>query len=209
MVVNRRAYHTGLLESRADPWDGFGMIFRATRTAVWISLAALSACDASGPAPSAVADATLVSAPKPSWDYVQTTDPMTGKSAKTACIQASEPIDLGSPYSPQYPQLCIRRDPRLGYDAAIQLMEGGQFLCYSSGCEILVKADQGEPQVFQGSPPGSGNSSMLFIDNTARFARTMGAAKSLMIEAEFYNRGRSIMVFPVEGYDPARIAAAG
>lgn len=81
---------------------------------------------------------------------------------------------------------------------SVQLnVSAGQF---NSGDDpIKVRFDSSKVESYEIGKPDDGSSDALFIENSKKFISELKKAKTLIIEAEFYENGNQIMEFNVAG----------
>lgn len=86
-------------------------------------------------------------------------------------------------------------------DALITISKG-QFMTSISGDEFLrVKFDDEQPINFSFTSAANGSSEVIFITSTNKFLTKLKTAKKVMVEAPFYDAGRQIGEFSVEGLE--------
>lgn len=136
------------------------------------------------------------------WSYRSQRDEMRDAETTHACVRASDIVNLTWPYPDQALELCTRKSPKFGKDILLSLPEGGQFMCRSyNGCTVKVRFDDGAVQTFSAASASDGSSDVIFITNAPRFAAALRRAKTVRIEAEFYQAGIQASGFDVEGWD--------
>ena len=139
------------------------------------------------------------------WSYRSQRDEMRDAETTHACVRASDTVNLTWPYPDQALELCTRKSPKFGKDILLSLPEGGQFMCRSyDGCTVKVRFDDGAVQTFSAASASDGSSDVIFITNAPRFAAALRRAKTVRIEAEFYQAGIQASGFEVEGWDAAK-----
>jgi hypothetical protein len=75
----------------------------------------------------------------------------------------------------------------------------GQFLCYVNGCSVAVKFDGGGVARFFAEEADDGETNLIFIEGAAGFIAKLKKAKTVTIEAEFFQEGNRQMTFPIKG----------
>lgn len=144
-------------------------------------------------------DPKIVSVPK--WTYSSDTDEMTGKTRKTASLDAENTISLPFPYAGQnQPRLIIRKD---GHGLAVMLtIEQGQMMCQSySQCAIRVRFDSKPPITFYGSGPADSSTTTAFLSPETRFIQGVRTAKQTLIQMTIYNAGEQTFRFDTRGLE--------
>lgn len=131
------------------------------------------------------------------WSYTSDIDKMTsGKKLYAYCdsytiANFQFPYDGGSTF-----QLLLRKESNKSL--VILSVSKGQFLgSYNS--TLRVKFDDNKVENFSFSEPNDGTSNVIFINNESRFIKKLKKAKQLKIEAEFYQEGRVVIEFNVQG----------
>lgn len=133
------------------------------------------------------------------WSYHFETDNMTSKKAVYALDSSTNSVDFGFPYSGGSTLLLeLRRHPRMGTDAFIQVSKG-QMDCSVEGCSLTVRFDDGKPQRFTGIEPEDGSIETLFVTPASRFITKLRHSKSVIIEVPFYQEGRRQFTFNTKG----------
>lgn len=133
------------------------------------------------------------------WDYNESTEEMADGKIKTAVAYSENEIEFKFPYQgPQKGTLMLRKHPRYGKDAILQI-ERGQFLCHSDDCSVNVRFDSGKTLNFSAAEPSDNSSDTLFISNYSRFLNNLKKAKKVYIEAEFFHEGNQVFEFDVAG----------
>lgn len=134
-------------------------------------------------------------APSSPWTYRTERDELTGQDVSFACTLSTNTIRLNFPYDSQQLSLCLRRHPRYGRDAIIQLPRGGQFVCRIRGCTVQVRMGDGTPSGYTVLEAADGSSDTLFISNYSRFLRGVRGASEVAIAADYYRNGNQTAVF--------------
>lgn len=133
------------------------------------------------------------------WHQNATDDAMTGKPIVWATVESLNTIEFDFPYQgPQRATLALRDHPKHGKDAYIS-MERGQFLCRTDNCGLTIKFDDGKPQWYRASETDNGSSETLFITEYARFLAALRKAKTVKIEAQFYDQPSKVFEFENTG----------
>ncbi|MBI1405682.1 MAG: hypothetical protein GC145_06105 [Caulobacter sp.] len=144
--------------------------------------------------------------PADPWSYIDLPDPVRGKTGGQACSTSTDLVRLDWPYSAQATQLCVRQSPSFGTDVYLRLSEGGQFVCRSySNCTVKVRFDKGQPISFSAAEAADGSSDVIFMVRAAGFIERLKAAKTVRIEAQYYQAGNQVSTFDTSGLDMDRI----
>ncbi len=150
---------------------------------------------------------TSPSAP-PSWSYSSDPDDMGKGTIRFASIESTNTLEFKFPYSgKQHATLTIRKHPRHGNDAIIQI-ERGQFVCPVSGCSVMVRFDDGESIRYHAAEPADHRTTALFLQPYDKFYVGLAKSKRVRIEADFYQEGSRMVEFDVAGFNPTAFMAA-
>ncbi len=135
------------------------------------------------------------------WEYSATTDPLTDKVSRTACVTSTEQVMLPSPYQPVRAQLCLRDSPQFGHDAYVALLGDGQFMVRSYATSLAqVRFDKEPASSYSIIGASDGSSNIAFITNRSRLETHLKGADQTIIAAEFYQAGTQIMTFNTAGF---------
>jgi hypothetical protein len=179
----------------------YGLIFDPANTG---SKPSNSTTSASAATPSAATSAALTSrssTAKPSnWRYSEQQDKMRNQTTRYASLESNNQLSFDFPYNGgSTGTLTLRLSPKYGKDVILQI-EKGQFLCSSfDGCAVHVKFDKRPIEVYSAGEATDGSSNVLFIHNYAGFLKQLRQAKSLTIEAHFYQEGWRQLEFSPAG----------
>jgi hypothetical protein len=147
------------------------------------------------------ADATPAAAPATptyKWVYSEDTDQMRGTKTKYATLESEDELDLGFPYGSGKSSLTVRQRPSDGLNIILQAK--GQFLCSQFNSEhVSAKFDDHPIENYECNEPSDASTGVLFIEGGRRFLGRLKGAKTLILEAPFYQHGRLQMTFDVRG----------
>ncbi|MGE0373109.1 MAG: hypothetical protein AB7Q01_14675 [Gammaproteobacteria bacterium] len=126
---------------------------------------------------------------------------MSGKNFTVAAVESQNTVRFGFPYEgEQRATLTIReKHPRYGTNVMLSI-EAGQFLCHTDDCDVLVKFDDRAPKKYEASEPTDNSSTMLFLDAESTFISQLRQAKTVTIEATFYQEGIREFKFDAAGF---------
>ena len=149
-------------------------------------------------APEAVSSA----APQVKVVYVEYLDEMGRITAKTADLVSSNTVRFfGFPYEGEiHAWLTLQNSPEPGQDIMLRV-ERGQFVSSYTKDFVTVRFDDGELQKFAIGEPADSTSDLRFIHDNGKFINQLRKAKSLKIEADFYQEGPRVFEFDVRGLD--------
>lgn len=135
------------------------------------------------------------------WARYSRKDEMSGKNFTVAAVESQNTVRFGFPYEgEQRATLTIReKHPRYGTNVMLSI-EAGQFLCHTDDCDVLVKFDDRAPKKYEASEPTDNSSTMLFLDAESTFISQLRQAKTVTIEATFYQEGIREFKFDAAGF---------
>lgn len=135
------------------------------------------------------------------WAYSQHDDEMGRGTTKLAQVVSSNTVRFGSPYEGEtHAALQLRKSPKYGQDVMLKV-ERGQFVGSYSRNFVTVRFDDGELWKFDFGEPADGTTGVVFIHDNEEFINQLRKAKSLKIEADFYQEGSRVFDFDVHGLD--------
>ena len=182
---------------------GFGAILIIGTMAGHSSGGATSATnDSGGTAPATPAEVASLQAAAladgPRWSYEDGADKMRGTHWASATVDATEKLDFSFPYNGgSTPSLEVRQ--RGKHVDVILLVSKGQFLCRVDGCSVEVKFDDGGVARYYAGEADDGETNLIFIEGAPEFVTKLKKAKTVTIEAQFFQEGNRQMTFPVKG----------
>jgi len=145
-----------------------------------------------------VSEPVAPAASKSKWTYSESVDEMRGTKTRLATLESTNELKFGFPYDGGTTQLMLRQRPQDGLNVILEVK--GQFVCNSfSDDKITAKFDDGPIQSFGCAEPSSGGTGTLFVKSEKRFLESLKKAKTLTIEAEFYEAGPRQISFDVAG----------
>lgn len=136
---------------------------------------------------------------KSNWSYSEDEDKMTNEKRYFAsCISTNE-IEFEFPYNGgSYFTLTVRNMGK-GNEIVLQVSKG-QFMSGIGSTEYCrVKFDDGETTNYTYSSAADGSADVIFLENPSKFLDKLKTAKKLTIEAPFFQEGRRVIEFNVEG----------
>jgi hypothetical protein len=125
---------------------------------------------------------------------------------RSASLESKNTIEFGFPYrGTQHVHLILRAHPRRGNDVILGVNKG-QFDCASlEQCQVVARFDQGNAQRFRAVPAADHSTTTLFLSPFARFMEEVAKAKTVRIEAQFYQEGAPVIEFEVAGLVPKNV----
>jgi hypothetical protein len=147
---------------------------------------------------------STVRSPPPShpskWSYSEDKDRMRGTVSKFAIVTSSNALHFGFPYGSHTGDLILRRRPEDGLQ--IMLKVTGQFICSEfTRSYISAKFDDGRIERYGCSRPSDASTGLIFIRSQQRFLRKLKAARSVIVEAEYFQNGNQQLRFEVAGLE--------
>lgn len=153
-------------------------------------------------APAKVAEPQAPTEPASKWRYSEDVDAMRNEKTSFAQLKSENEAEFDFPYnggSSAYIE--VRRRPEDGLQVLVSV-DKGQFMCNSfSGTTVNIKYDNGPVQKVGCTDTSSGNSDTIFLRTPARVLANLKAAKTVIIEPEFYQSGRFQFTFDARGLE--------
>lgn len=159
----------------------------------------LNSCEGSSSADKTTSETKTEEAAE-TWSYGEYTDQMNGDKKYYATCVSTNTLEFEFPYAGGSTfELAIRHHEGKGSDVRLEVSKG-QFMPSIMNSEyVRVKFDDGEAAKFSYSGTDDGSATIIFLNNEKKFINKLKTAKKLMIEAPFYQAGRQIIQFDVEG----------
>ena len=132
-----------------------------------------------------------------SWNYFTDTDEMNDSKSRFASLVSDNTVNFDFPYQGGSSlSLIVRYMKKYGTDVYIKI-SSGQFICneYQGTNNVRVRFDDAAPIKFSTNEPSDGSSDMLFLNNAKKFIKLAKQAKTIKIEAPFYQEGNRIFTF--------------
>lgn len=134
---------------------------------------------------------------KNGWNYESEIDEMDGSTTKRAIITSSNIVEFDPPYeSGSTLSICIRKTKKYGTDIMISI-SNGQFVSseYNGTNYVTVRFDNNAPIKFTTVEPSDYSNDLLFLQNPKKFIKLAKNAKTIKIEAPFFNDGWRVFRF--------------
>ena len=133
--------------------------------------------------------------PASKWQYSQDKDEMRGTITRYASLQSENEVDLDFPYGEVHGQIWVRKRPEDGLQVMFSV-DKGQILCHTYGnSTVSAKFDDKPIQKFGCTDSSDGSNDTAFLSSPSRALAELKKAKRLVIEAEFFQKGRQQFVF--------------
>lgn len=136
------------------------------------------------------------------WRYELFDDNMSGKKGQLAFIEANERLHFDFPYNGGSKAiLFLRKHPRSGSDVMLSVSKG-HFLCNSyDGCSVLIRFDDATSVKYKASSPSDHSVTTLFLEPAPQIIKALRKARTVRVEAEFYQSGSKVMTFEAANLD--------
>ena len=134
---------------------------------------------------------------KKGWVYKSEVDEMDGSTTKKAIIESSNAVEFDFPYNGGSTLgICIRKTKKYGNEVMISI-SNGQFISneYNGTNYVTVRFDNNAPIKFSTVEPSDYSSDLLFLENSKKFIKLAKNAKTIKIEAPFFNEGSYVFTF--------------
>lgn len=140
---------------------------------------------------------SLDSEVKNGWNYESEIDEMDGSTTKRAIVVSSNVVEFDFPYNGGSTLgICVRNTKKYGTDVMISISKG-QFISneYNGTNYVTVRFDNNAPIKFTTVEPSDYSSDLLFLQNPKKFIKLAKNAKTIKIEAPFFNEGSYVFTF--------------
>lgn len=130
------------------------------------------------------------------WGYDSKDDEMTNSKSYFATILSDNGEVFAFPYDEEggsHLMVTVRQTKRSGTDVILGISKG-QF----NGQYISVKFDDNAAKKYKAYSADDGSLDVLFIDNAKDFIAKAKTAKTIKIEAEFYQEGNRVFTFTAD-----------
>jgi hypothetical protein len=150
---------------------------------------------APAPAQDASPSAPETSPPSSNWSYSTSQDPMRDTTTRFASVTSDNELSFGFPYwGGTHGALQLRS--KAGRLDVILSVDRGQFACSGFLNEsVAVKFDSGPVREYSCESASDGSSNILFLVPAQHFVKELRHAKTVVIEAEFYQEGKQQLAF--------------
>jgi hypothetical protein len=131
--------------------------------------------------------------PKKSWSYDQTTDKMTGKVTRRACLDSADQLQFNFPNAGgTQGTICLQKGQSL--EASFKI-DKGQVMCGLEGCAVRIAVDGGTPFPFNGSESPNHDSKFIVFDSYPRMLAIAKKATQIKVEVRYYQEGSQTLTF--------------
>ena len=135
---------------------------------------------------------------KPEWEYRKDTDKMSGTAERYASIESSNKIEFEFPYNEKGGssfRLTIRNMGKGGDEVLLRVSKGQFLSSFGDSEKCRVKFDDDAAINFTYSGSNSGNSNLIFFNNSKRFITRLKTAEKLMIGCTFFQTSEKYIEF--------------
>ncbi len=136
----------------------------------------------------------------PNWEYGTEKDKMSGQEMFFNSIISTNELEFEFPYNGGSSfRLTVRN---MGKENEILLtVSKGQFMpSIMNSDNVRIKFDEEAPMDISYNSADDASSDVIFLTSVSKIISKLKTAKKLMIEAPFYDAGRQIILFNVEGF---------
>lgn len=135
---------------------------------------------------------------KSAWSYSESVDEMTEVTNYFATCQSTNEVEFDFPYGGGSHLSIVVRNMGKKNDVLFSI-SSGQFNSGIDGQKITLRIDGGEPFKVNCNSANDGSMDVLFASNASKIIEKIKAAKTLKVQAEFFQEGNKTFDFDVEG----------
>lgn len=143
---------------------------------------------------------TTVEEKKSAWDYSETTDEMTDAVTYFAVNESTNEVDFDFPYNGGS-KLSVNIRNKGKKNEIIFSISKGQFNAGIDGQALTIRIDEGSAFKVNCSVSNDGSSDILFVNNPSKLLASIKSAKTMKVQAEFFQEGLKTFDFNVEGLE--------
>lgn len=142
--------------------------------------------------------------PKSKWSYSEKEDKMSGTKQFFATTVSTNKVKFKFPYDGGSEFYLIVRNLGKKNELLFQVSKGQIMPSILNSEHCRIKFDDGEPMDVNYSMPADASSDLIFLDKSTQLIQNLKTAKKVMIEVPYYDEGRQIAEFDVEGLEWAK-----
>jgi len=155
--------------------------------------------------PAVVVEPKATATPSPAgptkWTYSEDQDKMGRGTTIVAEVVSSNAVHFGFPYAGEtHAAIQLRNSPKYGQDIMLRV-ERGQFVSSHAKEFVTARFDERRIVEFDIRESVERTTGLLFIHDDEEFISELRKAKSVKIEADFYQEGPRVFEFDVRGLD--------
>lgn len=139
-------------------------------------------------------------APVNKWRCNEDGDKMSGTKTRTCMNSAEKKLEFDFPYNGGSVATFFVRKKDGDTDTFLSVSKG-QFMDTSSGGSCRIKFDDKQPKKYSYSGAADYSSDIIFFNNSKALIAELKKAKTMLIEATFYNEGSRTIEFDVSGFE--------
>jgi hypothetical protein len=136
---------------------------------------------------------------KERWSYSEDEDKMEGRKQFYATNTSTNEVEFEFPYDGGSTFDIIIRNLGKRNEVLLTVSKGQFMTSIGSSDNVKVKFDDEKPVNYSYNSAADASSDVIFINNSQSFIAKLKTAKKVMIECTFFDAGRKIMEFDVEG----------
>ena len=133
------------------------------------------------------------------WSYSTDEDKMSGDKRFFATAHSTNEIEFEFPYNGGSTFKLVVRNMGKGNEVLMTVSEGQFMTSIMSSEKCRIKFDDGKAMNFSFNSADDASMDVIFFNSSNKFITKLKRAKKLMIEAPFYDAGRQIIYFDIEG----------
>jgi len=136
---------------------------------------------------------------KSNWKYAVDTDKMSGTKRYFASTTSTNEIEFEFPYDGGSTFQLVVRNMGKRNEVLLSVSKGQFMTSIGSSEKIRIKFDDEKPFYVGYNSADDGSMDIIFLNSANKIINKLKKAKKVMIEAPFYDAGRQIIYFDVEG----------
>jgi len=137
--------------------------------------------------------------PKSDWEYSTEEDKMSGEKMFFAATVSTNEIEFEFPYGGGSTFTLAVRNMKKENEVLMTVSKGQFLTSLMSEQYVRMKFDDEKPINVNYSMSDNGSLDIIFFKSTSKILAKLKTAKKIMIEAPFFDAGRQIVYFDVEG----------
>lgn len=143
--------------------------------------------------------------PASNWNYHDKQDKFNERVVHIAKLESTNTENLNMPLSENgRASIQFENSKERGLKLFFNV-HNGQFNCEPDGCIIKVRFDDKKPVSFSAEMPSDYDTQYLYIPAASKFIKALAEAKTVAIEASYFQAGKHAFDFDVAGLDKERL----
>ncbi|MDD3688230.1 MAG: hypothetical protein PHE56_15895 [Bacteroidales bacterium] len=139
--------------------------------------------------------------PVENWTYSEPEDKMTGEKTFYAECNSTNKIEFEFPYEGGSTFKLVVRNLNDGNEVILSVSKGQFMPSFIDEEYCRIKFDDGETLDYYYVSAASGSADLIFLQEADKLIAALKSAKKVKIEAPFFQAGRKIIEFDVEGLE--------